>query len=490
MKVKDHIWPYIIVTVVYFIVGFLTTVNEQLQAPLKVTLLADAGVYKNTLTTLISFFFFLGYLVNSRRGSLWVNEHGYKRTIIRGLLFIISGLIMYLCSVVIGYRFPDSALHLSDAVIPLGFFFFLTGSFLMGTSAAVIQVVVNPYVASYVLQGTTAVQRLNITTGINSIGTTSAPFFVTLIMFGGVPIAGIRLEQLITPLAMMIGGVLLISLVTSKLSIPDIAGTRSSDNTLPQKSLRACRHFALGVVAIFFYVGTEVAIGANINLYSFELMQAGHPVTFFGKTEIKIGALDLGIHALLSTLYWGGFLVGRIIFSLLKQVSARYQLATTATLAALFALFAAITENIWFLVAIGLLHSSMWSCIYSLSIRGLKQYTSKASGIFVSAVFGGAVFTVMQGGLADLLGSWRWTWILSMFCELMILLYALAGSIPRPQYLIDEPASQDDLCNHTDGKHTNGHRPGLPSADGGRDPIGTGGRGNNRADRVRSGPVS
>jgi FHS family L-fucose permease-like MFS transporter len=87
-----------------------------------------------------------------------------------------------------------------------------------------------------------------------------------------------------------------------------------------------------------------------------------------------------------------------------------------------------ITQNLWFLVGIGLLHSSMWSCVYSLSIRGLNKYTSRASGVFISAVFGGAVFTLIQGGLADLLGSWRWTWFLTVTCELVILYYALWGS--------------------------------------------------------------
>jgi FHS family L-fucose permease-like MFS transporter len=108
-------------------------------------------------------------------------------------------------------------------------------------------------------------------------------------------------------------------------------------------------------------------------------------------------------------------------------------LIVTTILATLFASIAMLTQNLWFLVAIGLLHSSMWSCIYSLSIRGLKKYTSRASGVFISAVFGGAVFTLIQGGLADVLGSWRWTWSLSVICELVMLAYAMFGSRIREQ---------------------------------------------------------
>jgi FHS family L-fucose permease-like MFS transporter len=435
-KSGTRLLPYAIVTFIYFIVGFLTTVNEQLQAPLKFTFLAHAGSLKNTLTTLISFFFFLGYLINGSLGSKWVNTLGYKNTIIRGLGFMLCGLLMYLCSSWFGYQHSNLALHFTQATIPYGFLIFLAGSFLMGTSAAVIQVVVNPYVASYDLPGTQPVQRLNITTAINSIGTTSAPFFVTLVMFSGISIMNVEIKQLLIPLSILILCILAVILVTTKLDIPDIPNTRASGGEKLERSIWSFRHFALGVLAIFFYVGTEVSIGANINLYAFELKESGHAVNFFGKTEIMIGGLDLGIHALLSTLYWGGFLVGRAVSSFFNKISARTQLTVTTLLAAICAVTAIFTQNIWFLVCIGLLHSSMWSCIYSLSIKGLNKYTSKASGAFVSAVFGGAVFTLLQGGLADIFGAWRWTWILSVVCELLMLAYALFGSRPREKDLI------------------------------------------------------
>lgn len=436
VKSQNKILPFAIVTFIYFIVGFLTTINEQLQAPMKFTFLADAGSYKNTLTTSISFFFFLGYLINGSLGSKWVNLFGYKKTIIRGMVFIISGLALYLCSSFMGLHFPDFHFTFGNAIIPYSFLVFLSGSFIMGTSAAVIQVVVNPYIASYELPGTQAVQRLNITTGINSIGTTSAPFFVTLVIFNGISIENVQIHQLITPLAILIFCIVAVLLLTTKLDIPDIANTRDTSGVKLERSVWSFRHFVLGVMAIFFYVGTEVAIGANLNLYAFELEALGRPVSFFGKTDIIIGNMDLGIHALLSTLYWGGFMVGRGISSFLNHITAKTQLIVTSSIAALFGITAMMTQNVWFLVAIGLLHSSMWSSIYSLSIKGLGKYTSKASGIFVSAVFGGAVFTLLQGVFADIIGGWRWTWVLCVICELLILSYALFGSRQREEDIV------------------------------------------------------
>lgn len=435
-KSDNPILPFAIITFIYFIVGFLTTVNEQLQAPLKFTFLSHAGSLKNTFTTMTTFFFFLGYLLNGTLGSKWVNAFGYKNTILRGLLFMISGLFMYLSSSWFGSQYPDLKFSIKDAVIPFAFVIFVVGSYLMGTSAAIIQVVVNPYAASYEMKGTQPVQRLNILTAINSIGTTSAPFFVTVVMFSGISIESIEIRQLLFPLSMLILCILIIIMVTKKLHLPDIANTRAADGEKLERSIWSFRHFVLGVLAIFFYVGTEVAIGANINLYAFELMDSGHPISFFGKTDIIIGGVDFGIHALLSTLYWGGFLVGRSVSSFLNKISARTQLIVTTILAGVFALVSMVTQNLWFLVAIGLLHSSMWSCIYSLSIKGLNKYTSKASGIFISAVFGGAVFTLIQGGLADVFGSWRWTWSLTVICELLMLCYALFGSRIREKDIV------------------------------------------------------
>ena len=84
-SMKSKLGPFMVLTFIYFVVGFLTTVNGQFQAPLKVAFLSHADSLRNTLTTLISFFFFLGYLVNSSLGGRWINSKGYKVTLLRAL---------------------------------------------------------------------------------------------------------------------------------------------------------------------------------------------------------------------------------------------------------------------------------------------------------------------------------------------------------------------------------------------------------------------
>ena len=427
MQKRNGLGPFVVLTFIYFIVGFLTTVNGQFQGPLKIAFLSHADELRNTLTTLISFFFFLGYLLNSSLGGKWINQHGYKITLLRALCVMVAGLLTYSLSSWVVVHYGDAHLSIMGDQVPYGYFIFLLGSFLMGTSAALLQVVINPYVAAYDLPGTQPVQRMNIVCAINSFGTTIAPFFVTGVIFAGVALDSVTADQLMVPFLLIALCIVVTTVVTSRLSLPDIEGTRAEGDEKLERSVWSFRHLTLGVVAIFFYVGTEVSIGVNVNLHAMELIDAGHGLSFFGKDHLILWGLDLGIPALLATLYWGGFMVGRMTFSFFDSISPRKLLAVTTIIAAAQIVVAMVTNNLWILVSVGLCHSVMWSCIFTLSIKGLKKYTSKASGVFMMGVFGGAVFPVLQGVFADAVGSWQWTWIIALVCELVMLSYALWG---------------------------------------------------------------
>lgn len=425
---NNSLGPFAVLTFIYFIVGFLTTVNGQFQGPLKIAFLSHTEELKNTLTTLISFFFFLGYLLNSSLGGKWINAHGYKKTLLRALSVMVGGLLVYSLSSWLVVHYGEAGVQIMGDRIPYGYFVFLLGSYLMGTSAALLQVVINPYIAAYDLPGTQPVQRMNIVCAINSFGTTIAPFFVTGVIFAGVALESVTAHQLLIPFLLIALCIVITTVVTSRLRLPDIQGTRAESGEKLERSIWSFRHLKLGVIAIFFYVGAEVAVGVNVNLHAMELIESGHGLSFFGKEHLILWGLDLGIPALLATLYWGGFMVGRLAFSFFNNVSPRILLIATTVIATVLAVIAILTNNLWVLVSIGLCHSVMWSCIFTLAIKGLKKYTSKASGVFMMGVFGGAVFPVLQGVLADAWGSWQWTWTIIIVCELVMLYYALFGS--------------------------------------------------------------
>lgn len=425
---SNSLGPFMVLTFIYFIVGFLTTVNGQFQGPLKIAFLSHVDELKNTLTTLISFFFFLGYLLNSSLGGKWINNHGYKKTLLRALAVMVAGLLMYSLSSWFVVHYGDASLKIANDSVPYGYFIFLLGSYLMGTSAALLQVVINPYIAAYDLPNTQPVQRMNIVCAINSFGTTIAPFFVTGVLFAGVALDSVTANQLMFPILMIALCVVVTTVITSRLSLPDIQGTRAESGEKLKRSIWSFHHLKLGVIAIFFYVGAEVAVGVNINLHAMEMIESGDGLSFFGKTHLILWGLDLGIPALLATLYWGGMMVGRLVFSMFNNISPRIMLTATTIVATVLMLIAILTDNLWVLVSVGLCHSVMWGCIFTLAIKGLKKYTSKASGVFMMGVFGGAVFPVLQGMLADAWGGWRWTWMIVVVCELVMLYYAQIGS--------------------------------------------------------------
>ena len=403
--------PFLLLTFVYFIVGFLTTINGQCQGPLKVAFLSEVTENNNSLTTLISFSFFLGYLLNSSKTGRMMNRLGYKKTLIRSMMVMVMGVAFYFASALCAEYCSDVTIGFGNDIVPIGYFVFLLGSYIMGTSAAMLQVVINPYIAAYPLPGTQAVQRMNFTCAINSIGTTIAPFFVTAVMFSGVPLDRVSASQLTLPFLVMMIVIAFTTWSTSKASLPDIEGTREEVSDKPRRSIWSFRHLRYGVITIFFYVGTEVGVGNNMNLHAMDLMKQGYDLS----------------PALLATLYWGGFLVGRMVSAGLKNVAPRPMLITVTVATIALMTTSLFTENLWLMAAVGLFHSVMWSCIFTLSVDGLKEYTSKASGIFMMGVFGGAVFPVLQGILADSMGSWQYTWLIPLFCEFVILWYGLIG---------------------------------------------------------------
>ena len=406
----NYIGPFITLVFLFFIVGFLTTANGQFQGPLKAAFLSNAGDLKNTFATLISFSWFLAYPLTGGIGSSWVTKYGYKGTLIRALLIMILGLGIFFLSSWYYEQFPTSNVQISSAVIPVGYFIFLLGSFVVGTAATFMQVVLNPYLAACKVKGTQPVQRLNIGGSSNSIGTTLAPYFVTGIVFGGLSMEKVKVNQLMVPFLVLMVVIAVITLILSRISLPEIEETKTVKGEKLEKNIWSFRHLTLGVIAIFFYVGAEVAIGANLNLFA-----------------ISLGGSFATSAAIMATLYWGGMLVGRLISSSLSSISPQIQLAVTSVLATFFILFAIVLNNPWLLVAVGLFHSVMWGSIFTLSVNKLGKYTSKASGIFMIGVLGGSVIPLLQGGLADAFG-WRWTWILIVFSEAYILYYALAGS--------------------------------------------------------------
>ncbi|MDL2265795.1 MFS transporter [Parabacteroides sp. OttesenSCG-928-G07] len=427
-KQINYVGPFITMVFLFFIVGFLTTANTQFQGPLKEAFLSGVGDLKNTFATLITFSWFLAYPVFGGVGSKWTAKYGYKGTLIRSLFVMILGLSFFFLSSWFTVKFPYANLHIGVNNVPAGFFIFLLGSFIVGASATMLQVVINPYLTACYVKGTQPIQRMAIGGSANSIGTTVAPFFVTGIVFGGLAMEDVQVSQLMVPFFSLMLIITLVACLLMRLSLPDIQGTKAEAGEKLEKSVWSFSHLTLGVIAIFFYVGVEVCIGANINLYAIEMETSGKVFTFFGNNSLTLFGINFSIPALMATLYWGGMLIGRLVGSSLSKVSPRTQLVVTTVFATVFTLLAIYFNNPWLLTIVGLFHSIMWGAIFTLSVAKLGKYTSVASGVFMIGVVGGAILPLLQGVLADSLHGWRFSWALVILGELFMLYYAVSGS--------------------------------------------------------------
>lgn len=412
---QSYLGPFITMVILMSLVGLITSINQQFQAPMQAAYLRQAGDLENTLATLINFSFFLAYLVMGNLAAKTIDKVGYRGALIRGLIILIAGFALFELSALQFTLFPNTV-HIAGATIPYAYFVFLLGSFVAGTALTYLQAAINPYIVASKVPGTSGVQRQTIAGAGNSSMTTIGPLIVAFLIFGGKEAEQISVSSLFVPLAVLIGIVAILAIVLKNLNLPDIEGSTAEKDEILPKSVWSFSHLALGVLAIFFYVGVEVAVGANINLYAISLTDAD------GNSLYTIAQA-----AQMAALYWGGMLVGRLFGSFVSKVSANVQLLVTTVGAGILVVLAMMTGNPWLLVGVGLFHSIMWPAIFSLAIEGLGKYTSKGSGALMMGVVGGAILPFTQGVFADVLGSWSLTWIIVIVGEIYLLYYALAG---------------------------------------------------------------
>ena len=406
---QNYLGPFITMVILMALVGFITVVNQQFQLPLKSAFLSKAGDLQNTLTTLITFSFFLAYLVMGNVGAKSIDSVGYRSSLVRGLIILIAAFGIFELS---AYQFSasgGSSMVIAGATIPHAYFIFLLGSFVAGTALTFLQAAINPYLVACEVPGTSGVQRQTIAGAGNSTMTTLAPFFVAYVIFQGQSVEDMRVDSLYLPFGILIVVVAILTIILKKLDLPDIAGsTANKDEKLP-KSVWKFSHLALGVLAIFFYVGVEVAVGANINLFAEDI---GYQAT---------------TAAQMASMYWGGMLIGRLAGSFVSKIPANTQLLVTSIGATVLVIASMVLKNPWLLVGVGLFHSIMWPAIFALAIEGLGRYTSKGSGALMMGVVGGAILPFVQGITADAIGGWELTWIIVIVGELFLLYYALVG---------------------------------------------------------------
>ena len=439
--------PLIVVTGLFFMWGFITSMNDILIPYLKKVFELN---YFEAMLVQFAFFgaYFIGsviyFIISAGKGDP-IMRIGYKNGIIAGLLVSAFGLFLF---------YPAASYKIYGI--------FLTALFILGLGFTLLQIAANPYVAR-LGSPETASSRLNLSQAFNSFGTTIAPviggYFVFhyFIKWGkpfldkmGNPITlnsgetisayGVQLPYVIFALVFIIMAIIIkltkLPVINAEHEIPSGMGA------LKYKQL------VFGMIAIFMYVGAEVSIGSIL-------------INFMNE---KFHIAEMQAKSYLA-FYWGGAMIGRFLGAIslsdIKDAAKKYSYMLLVAVAVFFVIFAVVwTESnftfqftkvlpylgfmvlnliafrlgnslpartlmvfaiinvillvtaltgsgqlvLWSLLSIGLFNSIMWSNIFTLAIDGLGKYTSQGSSLLVMMILGGAIIPLIQGSVADASG--------------------------------------------------------------------------------------
>jgi len=373
---------------------------------------------------------FIAYAFMGFPAGMLLEKKGYKITALTAVAIGFVG---------VGIQF------LSGQVNPdFAFGIYLVGAFVSGFSMCTLNVVVNPMLNTLGGGGNKGNQLIQFGGSLNSIAATIVPILVGYLM-GDVARAHISDSNPALFIAMGIFALVFVVLAIVKLPEPGLEKTAKKvvSKVKDAHGPMSFRHFILGTVAIFIYVGLEVGIPNFVNLFLTTAKDAEGAAGF---------GMDAAMAGSITGTYWFLMMVGRLFGGALgAKFSSRSQLTTVATIAMIFMLIGifaptnltasmpvfksdisfgltTVPLGIMFLVICGLCTSIMWGGIFNLAVEGIGKYTERGSGIFMVMVCGGGILPLLQGALADITSSYMMSFWICFGAAAYLLFYALIGS--------------------------------------------------------------
>lgn len=406
-----------VATTIFFMWGLLTCLNDILIPHLK-------AVFELTFAQamLVQFTFFGAYFLMSLPAGWLVGKLGYKNGIVAGLVIAGIGALGF---------WPAAELRVYGA--------FLAALFVLASGITVLQVAANPFVSLLGPQRT-ASSRLTLAQAFNSLGTAIAPLLGGWLILSTVVKSTEELAQLPEaeqlayrvaeaqsvqgPYLGLAAVLFLLAIVVYLFRLPTLKEPVQKHEAADERKYTIGEalshpHVLFGVLAIFFYVGGEVAIGSFM-------------VNYFSMPEI--GGFSEAEAAKFVAAYWTLAMVGRFVGSgMLALLSPRWLLSIFAAVNVALLLTTVSTTGmtaIYVLVATGLFNSIMFPTIFTLGIERLGPLTGRASSLLIMAIVGGAIIPYMQGLVADRFGV-QVSFLIPALCYVYIVYYGLWGSRVR-----------------------------------------------------------
>lgn len=403
---KSNILPIIVMYLLFFMIAFVTNFAGSMGVIVKTQFGAS-----NAMAQLGTLANFIAYAVMGVPAGVILKRKGYKFT---SLLAVSVGLVGVGIQWLSGYA--------------ESFGVYVLGAFVAGFSMCLLNIVVNPMLNTLGGGGKRGNQLIQFGGSCNSIGGTLAPIILGYLIGGSAAAAQVGDAAPAMLAAMLIFLLAFVIISLTKIPEPHIETAEQRAAAKAQKdqhSPLSFRHFVLGAVAIFLYVGVEVGIPNTANLY-----MSANP------------AVGPAIAGTVVGLYWLMMMFGRLIGGAVGgKVSSKAMLVTVSSLAIAMLLCVIFFPEAWvvtfkgielpismiIMFLCGLMTSVMWGAIFNLAAEGLGKYTPAASGIFMAMVCGGGILPFFQNLLADHT-NYLISYIVPIAGLLFILFYALVGS--------------------------------------------------------------
>jgi len=413
-KKESYALPIAMMFALFFMVAFVTG----LPSPMGVIVAKQFGA-SNFESQLGFFANFIAYAFMGIPAGLMLKRWGYK---ILALSAVVVGFVG------VGIQFLSGSVE--------SFSVYLIGAFVSGFSMCMLNTVVNPMLNTLGGEGKKGNQLLQFGSSLNSVAATITPMLVGYLMGAE---AGRTIEKANPALfiAMGIFAVVFVVLFFVKIPEPHMIKETIANKVKDKYSPLNFRHFILGAIAIFIYVGVEIGIPSTLNLFM---------------TDSTRGlGIDATIAGTVVGTYWFLMLIGRLFGGFLgAKFSSKAMLTFVSSLGIIFLLSAIFSSaatkvnmpvfqsdlsfgltnvpiSVMFFVLCGFCTSIMWGGIFNLAVEGLGKYTTAASGFFMVMVCGGGFIPLLQGFVADSTTYMASYWVM-VACMGYMLFYALIGS--------------------------------------------------------------
>ena len=379
---KNNTFALLIIGVLFGVFGFAAWLNSILVPFFQITL-----ELSNVQATLVTFAFFIAYVVMALPSAWLLKKVGFKTGLVIGLAVLAAGSLLFI---------PAANMR--------KYWLFLTALFVMGSGQALLQTAANPYVT---LLGPmeSAGQRNSFMGLCNKLAGIVSQRFVGPILLLNADLLLIKLKQssgaekesiltemslrVITPYWIITGFLIVLAVVIYFIKLPPVADDESEEIQSAKKtSVWLYPNLILGVLALFCAEGIE-------SITSYYIIPYGQSMGF--STQASQVFVDYIIYVMLA-----GYLCGMIFIP--RFILQKNALALSSLLGIGFAIGAISTTGIISVscvLAMGFCNAFNWPCIWPLAIDGLGGYIKTASAMLIMAIAGDALLPILYAQLNE-----------------------------------------------------------------------------------------